>query len=127
MTMGEWSGWVQATILDLKAEFDVILGLNWFRQWRPLPDWDTLDMLVPTPEGVWRIEHELNAEMEMPKRHRLTVMREYRKELQFNLISEREAKRTLKKRGTMAILYFAKEDQEKDASPKVISPNALHT
>jgi len=32
MTMGEWSGWVQATILDLKAEFDVILGLNWFRQ-----------------------------------------------------------------------------------------------
>jgi hypothetical protein len=84
-------------------------------------------MLIPTPEGVWRIEHKLNAEMEMPKRHRLTVMREYRKELQFNLISEREAKRTLKKRGTMAILYFAKEDQEKDASPKVISPNALHT
>src|SRR5216110_3227951 len=68
MTMGEWSGWVQATILDLKAEFDVILGLNWFRQWKPLPDWDTLDMLVPKPEGVWRIEHKLKAEMEMPKR-----------------------------------------------------------
>ena len=32
MTMGEWSGWVQATMLDLKAEFDVILGLNWVHQ-----------------------------------------------------------------------------------------------
>ena len=45
MTMGEWSGWVQATILDIKAEFDVILGMSWYRQWKPIPDWETLDML----------------------------------------------------------------------------------
>ena len=31
MIMGEWPGWVQATILDIKAEFDVILGLSWYR------------------------------------------------------------------------------------------------
>jgi len=28
LKMGDWSGWVQATILDIKAEFDVILGLS---------------------------------------------------------------------------------------------------
>ena len=74
MKMGEWSGWVQATILDIKAEFDVILGLSWYRQWKPIPDWDTLDMFVSTPEGVQRIKHKLKAEMQVPKRHRLTVM-----------------------------------------------------
>src|SRR6266480_7973534 len=92
MTMGEWSGWVQATILDMKAEFDVILGLSWYRQWKPIPDWETLDMLVSTPEGVKKIQHKLTAEMEVPKRPRLTVMQEYRKDLQFNLITEKEAK-----------------------------------
>ena len=95
MTMGEWSGWVQATILDMKAEFDVILGLSWYRQWKPIPEWETLDMLVSTPEGVKKIRHKLTAEMEVPKRPRLTVMREYRKDLQFNLITEKEAKRGL--------------------------------
>ena len=74
MTMGEWSGWVQATILDIKAEFDVILGLSWYRQWKPIPDWETLDMLVSTPEGVKKIQHKLTAEMEVPKRPKLTVM-----------------------------------------------------
>src|SRR5213078_2477818 len=111
MTMGEWSGWVQATILDMKAEFDVILGLSWYSQWKPIPDWETLDMLVSTPEGVKKIQHKLTAEMEVPKRPRLTVMREYRKDLQFNLITEKEAKRDLKQKGVMAILYFVTEDR----------------
>jgi len=111
MKMGDWSGWVQATILDIKAEFDVILGLSWYRQWKPIPDWDTLDMLVSTPEGVQRIEHKLKAEMQMPRRHKLTVMREYRKELQFNLITEKEAKRDLRQKGVRAILYFVTEDK----------------
>lgn len=33
LTMSEWSGIVAATILDLEADFDVILGLAWYRQW----------------------------------------------------------------------------------------------
>jgi len=106
MRMGEWEGWIQATILDIKAEFDVILGLSWYRQWKPVPDWDTLDMFVSTPTGVQRIEHKLKAEMNMPKRHKLTVMREYRYDLQFNLISEKEAKRDLKQKSAKAILYL---------------------
>ena len=110
MTMGEWSGRVQATILDIKAEFDVILGLSWHCEWRPVPDWDSLDMLISTAEGVHRIEHKLK-EMAMPKRHSLTVMREYRSDLHFNLISEKEAKRDLKQKHARAMLYFIREDQ----------------
>ena len=117
MKMGEWSGWVQATILDIKAKFDVILGLAWYRQWKPIPDWDTLDMLVSTPEGVCRIEHKLRTEMRMPRRHRLTVMREYRKDLKFNLISEKEAKRNLKQKGVRAMLYFVKAGQGVSVKP----------
>ena len=109
MKMGEWSGWVQAKILDLKAEFDVILGLSWFRQWKLIPDWDTLDLFVSTESGVQRIVHKWKAEMNVPKRHRLTVMREYRSDLKFNLISEKEAKRDLKRKDTQAMLYFVKE------------------
>ena len=46
----------------------------------------------------------MTAEMEVPKRPRLTVMREYRKNLQ-------EAKRDLKQKGVIAILYFVTEDR----------------
>jgi len=110
MKMGEWSGWVQATILDIKAEFDVILGLSWHREWKPIPDWESLDMLISTAEGVHRIEHKLK-EMAMPKRHLLTVMREYREDLHFCLISEKEAKREIKQKHARAVLYFIREDQ----------------
>ncbi len=55
-------------------------------------DWDTLDMLVNTPSGVLRIEHKLKNEMVMPKRHTLTVIQEYRRDLKSKLIPEREAK-----------------------------------
>jgi len=94
-----------------QGRVDVILGLSWYRQWKPIPDWEILDMLISTPQGVQRIKHKLKAEMQMPKRHKLTVMREYRKELQFNLITEKEAKRDLKQKGVRAILYFVTEDK----------------
>src|SRR5204862_1417550 len=107
----------------IKAEFDVILGMSWYRQWKPIPDWETLDMLVSTPEGVKKIQHKLTAEMEVPRRPKLTVMREYRKDLQFNLITEKEAKRYLKQKGARAILYFVTED--KGASSGVSSANKV--
>ena len=47
----------------------------------------------------------------MPKRHSLTVMREYREDLHFYLISEKEAKRVLKEKHAKAVLYFIREDQ----------------
>jgi hypothetical protein len=71
----------------------------------------------------------LKAEMNMPKRHKLTIMREYRDDLHFNLISEREAKRDLKQRHARAVLYFIKVEQGTIAMTKPLDPavsNLLH-
>jgi len=43
---------VQATILDIKAEFDVILGMSLYHQWKPIPDGDILDMLISTLKKI---------------------------------------------------------------------------
>src|SRR5204862_6434584 len=111
----------------IKAEFDVILGMSWYRQWKPIPDWETLDMLVSTPEGVKKIQHKLTAEMEVPKRPRLTVMREYRKDLQFNLITEKEAKRDLEHKGAKAMLYFVTGDREASSGLALIAASSSLT
>ena len=58
LTMSEWTGTVVATILDLDADFDIVLGLSWHRQWKPLSDWDTLDMFINILEGALRIAHK---------------------------------------------------------------------
>ena len=58
LKMSQWTGTVVATILDLEADFDVVFGLSWHRQWKPLADWDTLDMFINTPEGAQRIVHK---------------------------------------------------------------------
>ena len=54
----------------------------------------------------------------------MTVMREYRKDLQFNLISEKEAKRHLKQKGVKVMLYFVTEDKEV-ASLKQINDSVI--
>ena len=51
-------------------------------------------------------------------------MREYRKDLQFNLISEKEAKRHLKQKGVKIMLYFVTEDKEV-ASLKQINDSVI--
>ena len=68
-------------------------------------------MLISTSEGVQRIEHKLKTEMQMPRRHKLTVMREYRKELQFNLITEKKTKCDLRQKDVRIILYFVTKDK----------------
>src|SRR5213078_1450636 len=72
LKMSEWTGTVVATILDLEAEFDVVLGVSWHRQWKPLADWDTLDMFINTPEGALRIMHKFGiSDVRLPVAHRL--------------------------------------------------------
>ena len=74
LTMSNWTGMVVATVLDLDAEFDVVLGLSWHRQWKPLADWDTLDMFINTAEGARRIVHKLGtSDVRLPLVHRLSV------------------------------------------------------
>jgi len=55
--MSEWTGMVPVTALDLDADFDIILGLQWHRQWKPIYDWDTLDVFISAPGSAQRILH----------------------------------------------------------------------
>jgi len=52
LEMSEWTGMVHATVFDLEADLDIVLGTSWHLQWKPLYDWETLDVFVITPEGV---------------------------------------------------------------------------
>jgi hypothetical protein len=36
---GEWQGMVTAMVLDMDADFDVVLGMEWFLEWEPI--WHT--------------------------------------------------------------------------------------
>ena len=51
LQISEWKGTVQAVVLDMDSEFDIVLGLSWFRQWKPVPDWDTLEFTIETTDG----------------------------------------------------------------------------
>src|SRR5204863_665226 len=51
-------------------------------------------------------------------------MREYRKDLQFNLITEKEAKRDLKHKGAKAMLYFVTEDREASSGLPLIAESS---
>jgi hypothetical protein len=110
--ISEWEGTVEVTILDMQADFDLVLGMGWHLQWKPVPDWNTLDWFVNAPDGAKRIEFnpDLNGNVKIldkdsaakkPKRIarkplRLTAMEEYREDLAFTCISEKEVKRTLR-------------------------------
>ena len=119
LKMSEWTGTVVATILDLEADFDVVLGMEWHRQWKPLADWDTLDMFVNTPEGALRIVHKLGiSDVRLSLAHRLTLLGDWPEELRSCEISLAEAEKELKG-GAKAYLYFAKGvegDSDEDLS-----------
>src|SRR5204863_398743 len=54
-------------------------------------------------------------------------MREYRKDLQFNLITEKEAKHDLKHKGAKAMLYFVTEDREASSGLPLIAESSSLT
>ena len=41
-----WKEIVQTYVLDLDAEFDIVLGMNWHRRWKPIVDWDFLTYTI---------------------------------------------------------------------------------
>ena len=51
--MSEWTGTVRATVLDLEADFDIVLCMLWHLQWKPLYDRETL-ALLSIPQRVHR-------------------------------------------------------------------------
>ena len=106
LKLSELSEMVLATVLELDTDFDIVLGLSWHRQWKPLPDCDTLDMFVNTPQGVLRIAHKMGAIDAVV--HRLTVIEDLPEELRSSHILLKEAEKVLKG-GTKAYLYFIRE------------------
>jgi hypothetical protein len=37
-----WMEILRTYVLDLDAEFDIVLGMDWHKKWKPIIDWDTL-------------------------------------------------------------------------------------
>jgi hypothetical protein len=52
---------VRTTVLDLDTDFDIVLGVQWHRQWKPLYDWETLDVFFNAPHGAQRIVHKFGS------------------------------------------------------------------
>ena len=105
--MSEWTGMVHATVLDLDADFDVVLGMSWHLQWKPLHDWETLDIFVNTSEGVQRIVHKLSTG-DIKMHEALTVLEDWPAELCASGISLNEVEREIKS-GAKAYLYFIRD------------------
>jgi len=103
--LSEWTGIVRATIIDMKADFDIVLGLEWMAEVRPIPDWITFDWYVPTATGTLRIAHRSDVEVPLQK-STLSVLEEI-EDLQFDCISCKEAKKTLQA-GGYGVVYYAR-------------------
>ena len=51
LQISEWKGMVKAFVLDLKSDFDVVLGMEWHQEWEPIPHWKELEFTVETDQG----------------------------------------------------------------------------
>ena len=91
--LSEWTGIVRATIIDMKADFDIVLGLEWMAEVRPIPDWITFDWYVPTATGTLRIAHRSDVEVPLQKLMLSALEEIY--DLQFDCIYCKEAKKTV--------------------------------
>ena len=41
-----WQGHVEAIVMDLDAEFDLVLGFNWHRQYKAMMHWESMVMEI---------------------------------------------------------------------------------
>ena len=118
LELGEWTGTIPVIILDMNADFDIVLGMEWILEEQPMPDWSTLDWYIMKSERTLRIPHPKTAVSRLLKcKPRLTVLQPDPTELtdlKFTCISYKEAQKELD-RGGQAILHYArlyKEDRE---------------
>ena len=122
--LGDWKGTIRAIVIDMKAEFDVVLGLEWLRETRPIPDWDTFDWYIQTDEGIVRIAYEFDLDANLHERPKLSLLEAGDVGLSFNMISCKEAEKIMRQKGSVGILHFAKTppgDDRQVQSPKVTS------
>jgi hypothetical protein len=105
MMMSGWKRPVHGIIVDLQAEFDVVLGLNWLQEVEPTPEWKTLNWYVQTTEGIVCLKHRNQVDPE-PHRPKLTALQIDTKE-DFEWITEKDAKKALRK-GARCMLHYAR-------------------
>ena len=101
-----WQGHVEAVVMDLDADFDLVLGLNWHKQYKALTHWESMIMeitsegkqywLVPYPRRLGSIEGE--------------------PDFGCNTISLREAVKAMEYPGTEAVLYFVRSVEQESES-----------
>src|SRR5437667_9084204 len=106
--------------MDLDAEFDLVLGMEWHRQHKSITHWESMIMeitskgrkycLVPYPRRLGSIEGE--------------------PEFGCNVISLRGALKTLECAGAEAVLYFMRNTEQAathDAAPPLPEKSARNT
>ena len=115
--MTKWKGRIRATIVDIQVDFDVVLGLEWFRLYRPIPDWSTLDWYINMPDGALLIAHDSDVEVQQHNSI-LTSLQEIGG-LSYECIPLNEAMKDLKA-GGKGIFHFARSDRSQIQIPEGI-------
>jgi Retroviral aspartyl protease len=122
--MSEWAEVVKVTVLDLDMDFDIVLGM----QWKPMYDWETLDVVINAPDGAQRIVHKFGSGvrewlLEAPG---LMTLEEWPAESAGKMISLRDAEKEIKV-SAKAYLYFIRErerDSDKDPDGHRADPDS---
>ena len=108
--MSDWHGEIEAIVIDLDAEFNLVLGLNWHRQFKAVTHWETMIMeitdsrnrrhfLVPYPRRLGHLADE--------------------PDFGCNTISFRGAMSALAKPATLAALYFVRTSESPTELPGI--------
>ena len=96
------SGWqeeIEAIVIDLDAEFDLVLGLNWHRRYKAISHWETM---------MLEIESKGEKYLLIPYPRKLITLDE-EPDFKCNSISFRAAMKALRKPETQAVLYYIRD------------------
>ena len=100
LEMSEWKGKVRALVLELQADFDVVLGMEWHQEWEPVPNWKKLEFTVETTQGTKRIRR-------LPGAPEFKKLEEIEHDL--DLMSEKELEKEVKGGQVIFCLYFGRK------------------
>ena len=94
--LSEWQGTVKFCVLEMDADFDLILGLPWHKENRPQVHWDSM---------VYEVEQNGQMRKIFPSSDSRIIDVDV-VEAALNLIDERRARKLLLKKGTEFAVYY---------------------
>jgi len=107
--MSDWQGEIEAIVIDLDAEFNLVLGLNWHRQFKAVTHWETMVMEIT---DLKKQQHFL---ITYPRR--LGTL-DNEPDFGCNTISFRDAMNALQDENTQAVLYFVRQPESPTEIPE---------